>query len=212
MGGLENQLFQLKFTSKQLQKQSKRCQKEELQERAKVKKALEKGQTEAAQIYAENCIRKKNDSLTLLKLSSRVDGVASRVQTAMTMKAVSSSMASVVKNMEKSMASMDIEKMTGVLDKFETQVESLDLQEERLTSAEPLGDQVDQLLQQMIEDENASTTDLSQLDQLNQLQVPNNNLYTNENKSTASRKTPMMLFWKNDYRLFVVRMLTVIFR
>ncbi|ORZ22447.1 hypothetical protein BCR42DRAFT_406209 [Absidia repens] len=187
MGGLENQLFQLKFTSKQLQKQSKRCQKEEQLERTKVKKALEKGQTEAAHIYAENCICKKNESLTLLKLSSRVDGVASRVQTAMTMKAVSSSMASVVKNMEKSMASMDIEKMAGVLDKFETQVESLNLQEERLTSTEPLGSQVDQLLQQMIEDENAST-DLSQLDQLNQLQVPSNNLHINASKSTASPK------------------------
>ncbi|CAO3607420.1 unnamed protein product [Cunninghamella blakesleeana] len=69
MKGLENQLFQLKFTSKQLQKQSKRCQKEELQEKVKLQNALKAGQTEAAQIYAQNCIRKKNEALNLLRLS-----------------------------------------------------------------------------------------------------------------------------------------------
>ncbi|KAI8342459.1 hypothetical protein BC941DRAFT_412825 [Chlamydoabsidia padenii] len=187
MGGLENQLFQLKFTSKQLQKQSKRCQKEELQERTKVKKALEGGHTEAAHIYAENCIRKKKEALSLLRLSSRVDGVASRVQTAINMKSISSSMSSVVKNMEKSMNSMDLEKLAGVLDKFETQVESLDVQECSMVSMAPENEQVDELLQQMMESEMESPV-LSQLDQLNQLQVPTANLYTNDKIKTTPTK------------------------
>lgn len=33
-------LFNLKFTAKQLEKQSKRCQKEEVQEKAKLKKVI----------------------------------------------------------------------------------------------------------------------------------------------------------------------------
>ena len=43
---------------------------------------------EGAKIYAENAIRKKNEALHLLRLASRVDAVASRVQTAVTMQRV----------------------------------------------------------------------------------------------------------------------------
>ena len=43
---------------------------------------------EGARIYASNAIRKKNESLNLLRLSSRIDAVASRVQTAVTMRKV----------------------------------------------------------------------------------------------------------------------------
>lgn len=44
---------------------------------------------EGARIYAANAIRKKNEALNLLRLSSRIDAVASRVQTAVTMRKVS---------------------------------------------------------------------------------------------------------------------------
>lgn len=40
---------------------------------------------EGARLHAANAIRKKNESLNLLRLSSRIDAVASRVQTAVTM-------------------------------------------------------------------------------------------------------------------------------
>lgn len=43
---------------------------------------------EGARIYAANAIRKKNEALNLLRLSSRIDAVASRVQTAVTMRKV----------------------------------------------------------------------------------------------------------------------------
>ncbi len=57
-----------------------------------------------AKIYAENAIRKKNEALNLLRLSSisnyrcrlyvlgRIDAVAARVQTAVTMRKVTTSM------------------------------------------------------------------------------------------------------------------------
>lgn len=51
--------------------------------------ALQQGNTEGARIYASNVIRKKNESLNLLRLGSRIDAVASRVETAVTMKQVS---------------------------------------------------------------------------------------------------------------------------
>ncbi len=51
-------------------------------------KALQKKNVEGAKIYAENAIRKKNESLNYLRLASRVDAVASKVQTAVSMKQV----------------------------------------------------------------------------------------------------------------------------
>lgn len=122
---LENTLFQLKFTAKQLKKQSQRAAKEETQETNKLKKIINEDE-EIAKIYASNAIRKKNERLQLLKLASRVDSVASRVQTAVTMRSVSSSMANVCKGMDKALASMNLQQITMIMDKFETQFEDLD--------------------------------------------------------------------------------------
>ena len=81
-------LFQLKFCSKQLARLSKKAEKEQKSQEAKVKKALEQGNVEGARIYAENAVRKKNESLNYLRMSGKVDAVASRVQSAVTMKGV----------------------------------------------------------------------------------------------------------------------------
>lgn len=51
--------------------------------------ALQQKNVECARIYAENAIRKKNEGLNWLRMASRVDAVASKVQTAVTMKGVS---------------------------------------------------------------------------------------------------------------------------
>lgn len=123
--GLENTLFQLKFTSKQLQKQAAKASKEEKQETNKLKKALNENE-EIARIYASNAIRKKNERLQLLKLASRVDSVASRVQTAVTMRQVSSSMAQVCKGMDKALQNMNLQQITMIMEKFEQQFEDLD--------------------------------------------------------------------------------------
>lgn len=50
--------------------------------------ALQKNNVEAARIYAENAIRKKNESLTYLRFASKVDAVSSRVKTAQAMNQV----------------------------------------------------------------------------------------------------------------------------
>lgn len=68
---LFDQIFNLKFTAKQLQRQSIKCEKDEKAEKMKAKKAMEKNNIEGARIYAQNAIRLKNDSLTYLKLASR---------------------------------------------------------------------------------------------------------------------------------------------
>ena len=66
--------------------------------------------------------------MNLLKLSSRIDAVAARVQTAVTMRQVTGSMATVVKGMDGAMSNMNLEKISMVMDKFEQQFEDLDVQ------------------------------------------------------------------------------------
>lgn len=51
--------------------------------------ALQQKSVECARVYAENAIRKKNEGVNWLRMASRVDAVASKVQTAVTMKGVS---------------------------------------------------------------------------------------------------------------------------
>ena len=50
--------------------------------------AIQQKNIEGARIYAENAIRKKNEGLNYLRFAARVDAVASKVQTALTMKSV----------------------------------------------------------------------------------------------------------------------------
>lgn len=157
--GLEKSLFQLKFTTKQLQKQSQKASKAETAEKAKLKKALQQGNTEGARIYAANAIRKKTESLNLLRLSSRIDAVSSRVETAVTMRQVTGSMTAVVKNMDRAMSDMNLERISMVMDKFESQFEDLDVQtgylEGTLSSDTAISaptDQVDLLMQQVADE------------------------------------------------------------
>ncbi|KAL1377781.1 hypothetical protein pipiens_016022 [Culex pipiens pipiens] len=121
-------MFNLKFAVKDLERQAKKSEKEEKAEILKTKKAIQKGNTEVARIHAENAIRQKNQSLNYLRMSARVDAVASRVQTALTTRQVTNSMAGVVKAMDAAMKGMNLEKISGLMDKFESQFEDLDVQ------------------------------------------------------------------------------------
>jgi len=135
--------------------------KDENSEKARLKKALQQGNNDGARIYASNVIRKKSEALNLLRLSSRIDAVASRVETAVTMRQVTGNMTSVVKGMDKAMDSMNLERISLVMDKFETQFSDLDVQTSYMedamattTATSTPQDQIDQLLRQTAEEAN----------------------------------------------------------
>uniref|UniRef100_A0A8C6XQR0 Charged multivesicular body protein 1A n=1 Tax=Naja naja TaxID=35670 RepID=A0A8C6XQR0_NAJNA len=168
---MDDTLFQLKFTAKQLEKLAKKAEKDSKTEQAKVKKALQQKNVECARVYAENAIRKKNEGLNWLRMASRVDAVASKVQTAVTMKGVTKNMAQVTKALDKALGSMDLQKVSAVMDKFEQQVQNLDVHtsvmEDSMSSATTLTtpqEQVDSLIMQIAEENG-----LEVMDQLNQL-------------------------------------------
>merc|ERR1712107_551255 len=128
LASMEKHLFNLKFAAKELERCSKKCDKEEKAEKLKLKKAIEKGNHEVARIHAENAIRQKNQSLNYLRMSARVDATASRVQSALTTKKLTKSMEGVVKGMSAALKSMNLEKISGLMDQFEKEFEDLDVQ------------------------------------------------------------------------------------
>jgi len=156
---MDNTLFQLKFTAKTLNRQAKKAQKDEGTEKNKVKKALQQGNIDGARIYAANSIRKKSESLNLLRLASRIDAVASRVETAVTMRQLTGNMANVVRGMDKAMETMNLDRISLVMDKFESQFADLDVQTSYMedtisntTAVTMPQDQVDLLMQQMADE------------------------------------------------------------
>lgn len=164
--------YTVKFTTKQLERLSKKAEKEQKKEEAKIKKAIAQKNVEGARIYAENAIRKKNESLNYLRFAARVDGVAARVQTAVAMKGIAKQMEGVTKALDKAMSSMDLEKVEQIMGKFEKQFEDIDVRtstlENSMSSATTLStpqDQVESLMKQIAEENDLDITE--QLTDLN---------------------------------------------
>lgn len=132
---LQDQIFNLKFTAKSLARAAKKCEKEERENKTKVKRAIEKGNIDGAKIHAQDAIRKKNEGLNMLRLASRLDGVVARLETQAKMNAVNKDMSDIVKSLEKSLNTNNLEKVAENMDLFEKQFENLDVQTEFVESA-----------------------------------------------------------------------------
>jgi charged multivesicular body protein 1 len=163
---VEDRLYELKFTSKQLTRESAKMEKKEKEERKKIKMAIEKGNMDGARIYAENAIRNKNQALNFLRLAGRVEAVANRVETAVRMQQVTKSMAGVVTGMDEALKNMDLEKISHLMDRFEKTFEDLDVQaqtmEQSMSSAGAVStpiDQVDSLIQQVATEHGLEVTE-----------------------------------------------------
>lgn len=162
MGNTEkllDQIMELKFTSKSLQRQARKCEKEEKAEKLKVKKAIEKGNMDGARIYAENAIRKRTEQLNVLRLASRLDAVVSRLDTQAKMNVINKSMASIVKTLDSALASNNLQKMSETMDSFEKQFVNMEVQAEFVesamagsTSLSTPEDEVNSLMQQVADD------------------------------------------------------------
>ena len=72
---------------------------------------MKQGHNDIARIYAGNAIRKQNEKLNLLQLASRVDAVAGRVQTAVTMRQITGNMMNVNRSLDVAMKSMSPERV-----------------------------------------------------------------------------------------------------
>lgn len=156
---LLNQIMELKFTSKSLQRQARKCSKEEQSEKLKVKKAMEKGNMDGARICAQNSIRKRTEQLNYLRLSSRLDAVISQLDTQAKMMTINRSMASIVRTLDAALATGNLQKMSETMDEFEKQFVNMEVQaqfvEESMAGSTSLStpeDAVKDLMQQVADD------------------------------------------------------------
>jgi len=159
---IDDTLFNLKFASRQLEKQASKCQKQEKAELTKVKKELLKGSDrhEFAALHAQQAIRKKNEGLNYLRLSAKLDGVSGRLKSAKAMQNMSKDLKGVTNALGGALKSMNLEEVAKVMDKFEGQFEDLDVHssvmEGSMSSAlhsQAPTDQVEALIKQ-VADEN----------------------------------------------------------
>ena len=118
----------MQFTAKQLKKQSEKNEKDCAKEKKNVVKAIEKGNLEGAKIYAANTIRKKNEALQMLQLSSRIDGVASKLKSISSQRNVARSMGAISSQLGMAMQQMDTMAIASSMDVFERQLQELDVQ------------------------------------------------------------------------------------
>jgi charged multivesicular body protein 1 len=72
--------------------------------------------------------------LNYLRLSSRVDAVASKVKSAVAMQNVAKNIGQVTKSLESAMNSLDLEKVSKIMENFEKQFTDLDVKSNVLES------------------------------------------------------------------------------
>ena len=170
----------MKFTAKQLNKLSTKHEKEMNKEKKKIKQAIDKGNLEGAKIYAENTIRKKNESLQMLQLASRIDGVASKLQSISASGVrkgcfgrtpgspclVRSPADAIGQQLGVAMQSMDTMQIAQSMDQFERQLNDLDVQgtmigtvmDSSTANSTPV-DEVDSLISQVADEAGMSLAD-----------------------------------------------------
>jgi charged multivesicular body protein 1 len=156
---LEDDLITFRLTSKQMARSAKKCESNAAAQKEKVKKAIKDGNMEGARIYGQNAIREKNQALNFLRLGSRIDAVASRLETAIRMQQINKAMTQTVKGMSNAMKSMKVEQIASTMEEFAKSFEDMDVRSgymestmESSTSMTTPPEEVDNLLQ-MVADE-----------------------------------------------------------
>jgi len=162
----EDYIIDLKLKGKELERQAKRCEKQQKDEQLKLKKAIEQHNSEGARIFAQNAIRKKTERINYLKLAARLDAVAGKLQSTSTVQNISKDFGYLVRAIDKAMSQMDLIRVSQVMSKFESQFEDLDVRGEVLgasmastVATSTPEDQVQALIQQTADEYNLELDD-----------------------------------------------------
>jgi charged multivesicular body protein 1 len=154
------------------------------------RQAIQQGNSEGARIYGQDAIREKNQALNHLRMASRLDACCSRIETAVRMNQVTDGMKGVVKgyviplttsrsfwskvrrlsmpplfclsvSMGNSLNAMNIDQMSKLMDKFESQFEDLDVKTQYMegtmnatTATSTPAEQVDELISRVADENN----------------------------------------------------------
>lgn len=156
---LDEQIFNLRFQSKQLERRYEKYEKESRKKKKKVKEYLQKGNKEMAREYAQQAITQHQSGMTFLKLASKLDAVRSRMESAKASKQMVPMMSKTVASMDIALQQMDVVKITSTMDKFEEQFGELDVRTGYMNQAMGSAtatmspeDEIDSLMQQVADE------------------------------------------------------------
>lgn len=164
---MQEMVFSLKLQSKNLHRQAGKAEKDAKKEKLKIKKAVEQGNKEGARLAAENAIRQQNQHMNFLKLSSRIDAVASKLDNAVQMNQVSEKMCKITQKLGPTMNSMNTLQMAQTMGEFEGMFEDIDVRMEMMnstidgtTTTQIPEDQVANLMQQVADEHQLDVGDM----------------------------------------------------
>jgi len=119
-------IFEFKMQARDLEKQSKKSDKEKDKLIGKVKDAIAKNKPEQAKLYAQDAIRKKNEATKYELLSYKLVAVHSKLQSAYQTTKLNENMCKMVNSMSSALGTMDLVKISENMDQFEKMFDNLD--------------------------------------------------------------------------------------
>ncbi|CDJ38889.1 Charged multivesicular body protein 1b/chromatin modifying protein 1B, related [Eimeria tenella] len=161
-------ILDLRIKARELKRQSDRCYRESLQEREKIRRALLRQNQEGARIFAQNYVRKKQEGLNSLHMSSKLEAVASRLdgahrshQLTTRIHSVASGLSGALRKLDSSSSLREIELFSKLFDDLDVRSDSVSSLLDASTSSAVPAQQVDKVLTEV-----ASTFGISLEDQL----------------------------------------------
>lgn len=121
-------IFEFKMVGKQLSKEASKAQQKEKTQLEKVKRAIEKGDYEAAKVLANDAIRSRKESQRCRAMASKVTTISQRLESAMKTQSLTSNMKELTAKMASLSGTMDMVQMTQTLDSFEKMFDNIDVQ------------------------------------------------------------------------------------
>ena len=120
-------MFEFKMMGKQMAKEAKKSENQNKALIKKVKDCIAKGDYEQAKVAASDAIRQKNQVRRFRVLSSKIDTIAQRLQSAYQNQRLTEQMQSLTQQMVGAGNMMDLVKMTETMANFEKLFDDLDV-------------------------------------------------------------------------------------
>lgn len=119
-------IFEFKMQAKQLAKESKKADREKEVMIEKVKTAFSNNKPEAAKLYAQDAIRKRNEAIKYEQLSYKLEAVHSKLKSAYQAQKLNDNINGMVTQMAGAVKTMDLEKISENMSNFEKIFDDLD--------------------------------------------------------------------------------------
>ena len=127
--------FEMKHTSKQLDKQANRVESNMKKEEAKVINLMNTGNHEAARISAESLIRMKGEALNCRRMAAQMGAVAQKLETADRTKNISTSIKKSVPIIQRGLKQMEKIGINKAVNEFDEVFEELDVKADSMNTA-----------------------------------------------------------------------------